>query len=68
MTDLSGVKTDCLVTQTAKLVVVEIHDASAENGHAALFGFIGYDAQARAQLGATELKTMAVEQLARLFG
>ncbi|ARV75300.1 flavin monoamine oxidase family protein [Vibrio campbellii] len=48
--------------------LVEIHDASAENGHAALFGFIGYDAQTRAKLGATELKTMAVEQLARLFG
>lgn len=48
--------------------LVEIHDASAEDGHAALFGFIGFDATTRMKLGTTQLKTMAVEQLSRLFG
>ncbi|AUI87548.1 oxidoreductase [Vibrio azureus] len=48
--------------------LVEIHDASAEEGHGALFGFVGFDANTRSQLGETHLKQMAIEQLIRLFG
>ena len=48
--------------------LVEIHDATAEEGHGALFGFIGFDANTRAQLGETQLKRMAIKQLVRLFG
>lgn len=49
--------------------LVQIHDASpADGGGGALFGFIGYAAAARAQLGDVRLKEMVAEQLETLFG
>lgn len=49
--------------------LVEIHDASAPDGaHAALFGFVGYPAHARRQLGRDTLVEAAIGQLGRLFG
>ena len=48
--------------------MVEIHDASLPTGNAALFGFIGYPAQARRQLGAEQLQQQCQAQLLRLFG
>ncbi|MGI9262080.1 MAG: flavin monoamine oxidase family protein, partial [Woeseiaceae bacterium] len=48
--------------------MVEIHDASpADGGPYALFGFVGYLAAARAQLG-TELVDRARSQLVEMFG
>lgn len=48
--------------------MVEIHDASpAQGGPYALFGFVGFSARDRAQLGDDILK-MAKEQLVNLFG
>jgi monoamine oxidase len=49
--------------------LVEIHDASGPDGAmAALFGFVGYPAKARRQLGREALVDTSVRQLARLFG
>lgn len=48
--------------------MVEIHDASLPNGKAALFGFVGYPAEARRQLGAAQLQQQCQAQLQRLFG
>ena len=48
--------------------MVEIHDASLPNGKAALFGFVGYPAEARRQLGAEQLQQQCQAQLLRLFG
>ncbi len=47
--------------------LAEVHDASAVDGPAALFGFVGVPARDRAALGAG-LATRAVAQLGRLFG
>lgn len=48
--------------------LTEIHDASAANGHAALFGFFGIAPEVRQSVSADELKFHCREQLARLFG
>lgn len=48
--------------------LTEIHDASAVNGHAALFGFFGVAPEVRQSVSADELKLHCREQLARLFG
>ncbi|HQT45807.1 MAG: hypothetical protein B7X08_01015 [Acidocella sp. 20-63-7] len=46
----------------------EVHDASAPDGHPALFGFVGLPAAARAALGAEGMKQQALAQFVRLFG
>lgn len=46
----------------------EIHDASAPGGSAALFGFLGLAAHARAQVSEAALRAHCRAQLARLFG
>ena len=46
----------------------EIHDATTASGKAALFGFLGVGAEARASLGEAALTSACVSQLARLFG
>jgi monoamine oxidase len=46
----------------------EVHDASAPDGHPALFGFVGLPAAARAALGSEGVKQQALVQFARLFG
>ena len=48
--------------------MVEIHDASAMDGDAALFGFVGVPAVARQKVGEEMLKRACLEQLGRLFG
>lgn len=48
--------------------LTEIHDASAANDHAALFGFFGIAPEVRQSVSAEELKFHCREQLARLFG
>jgi len=52
--------------------MVEIHDASPSTTQAdqpaALFGFVGYPADARAQIGEDELINRAKQQLIGLFG
>lgn len=48
--------------------LTEIHDASAANGHAALFGFFGIAPEVRQSVSADELKLYCREQLVRLFG
>jgi monoamine oxidase len=48
--------------------MVEIHDASAMAGGAALFGFIGVPAGIREKVGEGELKAHCLAQLVRLFG
>ena len=46
----------------------EIHDATTASGAAALFGFLGIDADRRAAAGTTRLTRACLDQLARLFG
>ena len=46
----------------------EIHDATTASGAAALFGFLGVNADQRAAAGTAVLTRACVEQLARLFG
>jgi monoamine oxidase len=53
-------------SQTGPLV--EIHDATTAEGHAALFGFVGVPAAARAQAGETAVIAACVLQLGHLFG
>jgi monoamine oxidase len=48
--------------------LVEIHDASAARGAAALFGFVGVPALGRRTMGGEALKTLCVRQLSKLFG
>ncbi|SUD90804.1 flavin monoamine oxidase family protein [Psychrobacter phenylpyruvicus] len=48
--------------------LTEIHDASAANGHAALFGFFGITPEVRQSVSEDELKLYCREQLTRLFG
>ena len=48
--------------------LVEIHDATTASGAAALFGFLGIDANQRASVGEATLVRACVEQLGRLFG
>lgn len=53
-------------SQTGPLV--EIHDASARKGNAALFGFVGVNAAARKAAGRDTLIQVTLDQLAALFG
>lgn len=54
---------------SAKGPMVEIHDASAEDGGPyALFGFVGYPAEARREIGEEALLGLAREQLVAMFG
>ncbi len=46
----------------------EIHDATTDQGKAALFGFVGIPAAHRASIGQDLLIRAAIEQLTRLFG
>ncbi|MBS0281989.1 MAG: FAD-dependent oxidoreductase [Proteobacteria bacterium] len=48
--------------------MVEIHDASAMAGKAALFGFIGVPADLREKVGEADLKAHCQAQFVRLFG
>lgn len=48
--------------------LVEIHDATLENGSAALFGFVGLDRKQRIAVGKDVLVQASIAQLARLFG
>ncbi|AJC22196.1 flavin monoamine oxidase family protein [Pandoraea pulmonicola] len=48
--------------------LTEIHDASSEGGHAALFGFLGVPAHVRAQVAEADLFNHCRAQLVRLFG
>ncbi len=48
--------------------MVEIHDASAMTGRAALFGFIGVPSELRQKIGEGDLKAHCLAQLVRLFG
>lgn len=48
--------------------LVEIHDATTASGAAALFGFVGIDADQRLAIGEEALVQACVEQLGRLFG
>lgn len=53
-------------SQTGPLV--EIHDATTSDGQAALFGFVGIPAGARAQAGEAAVIAACVQQLGNLFG
>jgi monoamine oxidase len=46
----------------------EIHDATTDQGRAALFGFVGISAAQRASVGRERLIGAAIQQLTRLFG
>jgi monoamine oxidase len=62
---------DAGLSGTAQSMVgpmVEIHDASAMAGKAALFGFIGVPAEYRQRIGEDELKAHCLAQFVRLFG
>lgn len=48
--------------------LVEIHDASAPGGPAALFGFLGVPARVRAGMARTALRALCRAQFVRLFG
>jgi monoamine oxidase len=48
--------------------MVEMHDATTSSGTAALFGFLGVGAEARAAMGEQDLKRACLEQFVRLFG
>ena len=48
--------------------MVEIHDATAPGGDAALFGFIGVPPEARARVSDETLRNYCRTQLVRLFG
>ncbi len=48
--------------------LAEIHDATTDAGAAALFGFVGLPATARATLSQDGVIRAAIDQLARLFG
>lgn len=54
--------------RSARGPLVEMHDASATNGSAALFGFIGIHAVHRRKLSDDELSLHCRAQLVRLFG
>ncbi len=53
-------------SQTGPLA--EIHDATTAQGQAALFGFVGVPAGARAQAGEAAIRAACVAQLGQLFG
>ena len=54
--------------QSAVGPLVEVQDASSPGGHAALFGFIGVPAQARASMDRNDMLSGCRAQLVRLFG
>ena len=58
----------CGTAQSMAGPMPEMHDATTASGQAALFGFIGIPASARAKLGREALRTACIEQFARLFG
>lgn len=62
---------DAGLSGTAQSLVgplAEIHDATTAAGDAALFGFLGVDADQRAALGEAAITRACLDQLARLFG
>lgn len=48
--------------------LVEVHDATTADGRAALFGFVGVPASARARAGEAAVVAAALRQLGNLFG
>jgi monoamine oxidase len=59
----------CGTAMSQRGPMAEIHDASSPTGDGySLFGFVGFDAQTRAQLGDSELIERATEQLAVIYG
>jgi monoamine oxidase len=62
MAGLSG------MAQSAIGPMGEIHDATTASGAAALFGFVGIDADRREAAGKALLTRACLDQLARLFG
>ena len=48
--------------------LIEIHNATTADGQAALFGFVGIPAEARARVGEAALIAACVQQLGHLFG
>jgi monoamine oxidase len=54
--------------QSAVGPMVEVQDATSPGGHAALFGFIGVPAQARAGIDRNDMLSGCRAQLVRLFG
>src|SRR3546814_16900317 len=48
--------------------MAEIHDASAQEGNGALFGFLGVPAQVRRQMPQADLISHCRSQCVRLFG
>src|SRR3546814_6529132 len=48
--------------------MAEIHDASAQEGNGALFGFLGVPAQVRRQMPQADLISHCRSQFVRLFG
>jgi monoamine oxidase len=48
--------------------MAEMHDATTASGRAALFGFLGIDADARAAVGEETLTQACLAQFARVFG
>jgi monoamine oxidase len=48
--------------------MAEMHDATTASGRAALFGFLGVDAEQRAAVGEKALTGACLAQLARIFG
>ena len=48
--------------------MAEMHDATTASGRAALFGFLGIDAEQRAAVGEERLTRACLAQLARIFG
>lgn len=47
--------------------LVEIHDATTADGRAALFGFVGVPARARAQAGSAAITAASLAQLGQIF-
>lgn len=56
------------MAQSAVGPMGEIHDATTASGTAALFGFLGIDADRRQTAGTALLTRACLDQLARLFG
>ncbi len=56
------------MAQSAVGPMGEIHDATTASGAAALFGFLGIDADRREAAGTAMLTRACLDQLARLFG
>lgn len=62
---------DAGLSGTAQSMVgpmVEMHDATTASGTAALFGFLGVGAEARASLGEAALTRACLDQFVRIYG